>query len=278
MSEIFIEFSFSIAPLQPAAEILIAELSEFPFDSFVETDDGIRAYIKKTDYKKGMLNEVQILSHPDFKIEFSSKEIPQQNWNAQWEQNFEAITIDDSCIVRAPFHEKVADVEYDIVIMPKMSFGTGHHETTYMMLQHLLEQSVRGLTVLDMGCGTGVLAILAAMMGASHVDAIDVDHWSYLNAIENIERNGQGHINVYEGDVSLLEDQKYDIILANINRNILLSDIPAYSKHLSKNGRLILSGFYSEDLPLISDVCENEQLIFVKKRVRSSWLAAVYQF
>ncbi|MCW5517856.1 50S ribosomal protein L11 methyltransferase [Muriicola sp. Z0-33] len=278
MSAIFLEFSFSVSPLQPGSDILMAELGELPFDSFVETADGIKAYIKKTDFREGMLNEVYILSQPDIKIEFSTKEIAQQNWNAQWEKDFKAITIDNKCIVRAPFHKVNPDVEFDIEIMPKMSFGTGHHETTHMMLQFVLEQEVGGQSVLDMGSGTAVLAILAAMKGAATIDAIDIDHWSFLNAIENAERNGQQHINVFEGDVSLLGAKKYNLILANINRNILLADIPAYAKQLSKKGKLILSGFYLEDLPLITESCERSGLSFVEYRERKSWAAAVYQF
>jgi len=277
LSEVFIEFSFSITPLQPASEILMAELGELPFDSFIETGNGLNAYIKKVDFKEGMLNEIQILAHPDFKIEFVRTEIAHQNWNAQWEQAFDAIRVDDQCAVRAPFHTRDSDVEFDIVIMPKMSFGTGHHETTHMMLEHLLNLSVSGLSVLDMGSGTGVLAILAAMKGASSIDAIDIDHWSYLNAMENAELNKQGHINVYEGDVSLLGEQTYDLILANINRNILLSDIPVYARHLNNNGKLILSGFYSEDEPLIAEACKIAALNFIEKRERNNWVAVVYQ-
>ncbi|MBT8183932.1 MAG: 50S ribosomal protein L11 methyltransferase, partial [Eudoraea sp.] len=249
-----------------------------PFDSFIETDSGLNAYIKKSDFREGIFNDIQILSKPDFKISFESRELVQQNWNARWEENFKPITVDNRCSVRAPFHEEFREVEYDIVIMPKMSFGTGHHETTQMMLEHLLEMPVAGLSVLDMGCGTGVLAILAAMKGATLVDAIDIDHWSYLNTMENIERNGQHHINVYEGDIGLLGERQYNLILANINRNILLSDIPAYVKQLQKNGKLILSGFYREDLGLISETCDNAKLKFVKKKELNNWLAVVYEF
>ena len=210
MSVIFLEFSFNVSPLQPASDILIAELGQLPFDSFVETKNGLKAYINKADFKAGLLDGLQILSHPDFNIAYTSKEILQQNWNAQWEQDFKPIQIGDRCLVRAPFHSDDTDVEFDIVIMPKMSFGTGHHETTHMMLEHVLDQPVSGRFVLDMGSGTGVLAILAAMKGAALVDAIDIDHWSYLNALENIQRNKQENISVYEGDVSLLKEQKYE--------------------------------------------------------------------
>ena len=277
MAESFIEYSFTITPLQPATDILMAQLAELAFDSFVETHDGILAYIKKEDQTEGMLKEVQILGNPDFKIRYSQKEILQENWNAKWEQNFEPIEIDKSCRIRAPFHDPFPVVAYDIVINPKMSFGTGHHETTHMMLELLLNQDLKGKSVLDMGSGTGVLAILAGMKGASNIDAIDIDHWSFLNARENVVINSQDHIKVYEGDVTLLKEQKYDYIIANINRNILLTDIPVYAKHLNPQAKLLLSGFYVEDLSMITDKCAEVQLQFEENFVKNNWVAAVYR-
>ena len=162
MDDSYLEFAFSINPLQPATDILLAELGELPFDSFVETETGLLAYIKKQDCGADILNDIRVLNHPDFNIEYSTKEIGQQNWNAQWEENFEPIRIDQRCLVRAPFHEPEANILFDLVISPKMSFGTGHHETTQMMLEHVLEVDIKGKSVLDMGCGTGVLAILAS--------------------------------------------------------------------------------------------------------------------
>lgn len=274
---IYIAYTFNIDPLQPASDILIAELGEAGFESFVEETTGIKAYIQKEDWSDAILDEIQILDHPDFRIEHTKAEIAQENWNATWEQNFNPIQVGELCVVRAPFHEK-PKVTYDIVIEPKMSFGTGHHETTHMMLQHILEHDFKDKTVLDMGSGTGVLAILAAMRGAKAVDAIDVDNWCYLNALENVERNNCPQITVYEGDVSLLGNQQYDIILANINRNILLSDIPAYIKCLQTGGALFLSGFYEEDIPLITDKCANEGLKFEKNSQKNNWVAAKYVF
>jgi ribosomal protein L11 methyltransferase len=185
--------------------------------------------------------------------------------------------VGQQCVIRAPFHDK-PKVDYDIVIEPKMSFGTGHHETTHMMLQHILDHDFTGKSVLDMGSGTGVLAILAAMKGAGAVDAIDIDNWCYLNAKENVERNNCNHINVYEGTADLLVDQKYDIIIANINRNILLEDIPAYVKCLNTGGILFLSGFYSEDIPQISERCEAVGLKFEKNLEKNNWVAVKYVF
>jgi len=223
------------------------------------------------------LDNIQILENSNFKISHQSKEIAQQNWNATWEENFEPIQVGELCVVRAPFHEK-PNVEFDIVIEPKMSFGTGHHETTHMMLQHILDHNFEQKSVLDMGSGTGVLAILTAMKGAKSIDAIDIDNWCYLNAIENKERNNCEHINVFEGDASLLKNKKYDVVIANINRNILLTDIPTYADCLNKNGILFLSGFYSEDIPIITRKCEEVGLKFEKNLEKNNWVAAKYVF
>jgi len=277
MQELFLEYRFSISPLQPATDILIAELGELGFDSFVETNNGLLAYVKKENWNSSALQNIQILSNESFRISYEVSDIEQENWNEQWEKNFDPINVDNQCVVRAPFHDK-PDVAFDIVITPKMSFGTGHHETTHMMLQLVLALDFTGKTVLDMGCGTGVLAILAAMKGASSVDAIDIDNWSYLNAKENVAGNSCEQINVFEGDVSILTNQKYDIIMANINRNILLSDIPVYIKHLSKGGVLLLSGFYKEDLSLISKVCTAIGLSFQENLEKNNWVASKYVF
>lgn len=277
MQNIYLEYNFTVAPLQPASDILMAELGEVGFDSFVETDNGVLGYIKKEEWSEHILGPIQILEHPNFKIDFSFVEIEQENWNEVWESNFELIQVDDQCVVRAPFHEK-PNVKFDIVIEPKMSFGTGHHETTYMMLQHVLGQDFKEKTVLDMGCGTGVLAILAAMKEATSIDAIDIDNWCYLNSLENVQRNNQEHINVYEGDASLLNSQKYDVILANINKNILLSDISIYANCLNDNGILFLSGFYKEDITDISAKCELSNLHFDKNFEKNNWVAVKYVF
>ncbi|MDO6492347.1 MAG: 50S ribosomal protein L11 methyltransferase [Cellulophaga sp.] len=274
---VYIEYNFNVTPLQPASDILIAQLGEVGFDSFVENEEGVQAYILKDLWTEENVKNVQILSNENFDISFNFKEIEQQNWNAEWEKNFEKIVVDDVCTVRAPFHEK-PNTKFDIVIEPKMSFGTGHHETTHMMLQHILEHDFTGKSVLDMGSGTGVLAILAAMKNAGSIDAIDIDNWCYLNALENKERNNCSQINVFEGDVSLLKDQKYNIIIANINRNILLADIPEYAKCLTKDGILFLSGFYKEDIPVITEKCNEVGLKFEKNLEKNNWVAVKYVF
>ncbi|WP_405381010.1 50S ribosomal protein L11 methyltransferase [Maribacter sp. LLG6340-A2] len=272
---IYLEYRFTVQPPEPASDILIAQLGEVGFESFVEEDDAVLAYIQKTEWNENILKDVTILDHPNFEINYTHKEIAQENWNATWEQNFQPIIVDEVCMIRAPFHDSI-DVAYDIVIEPKMSFGTGHHETTHMMLQHILNLDVKGKTVLDMGCGTGVLAILSAMRGATTVDAIDIDNWCYLNTKENVARNKMEFISVFEGDVLLLNDKKYDLIIANINRNILLADIPAYANALHKNGILLLSGFYTDDLNMITEKCKEHSLKFEKNLERNNWVAAKY--
>lgn len=268
----YLEFIFEIEPLQPASEILIAELGYLGFESFVENETGVTAYIPVEEFEDDLLTNVHILQSDEFEITYTSSEIEKVNWNEEWEKNFTPIMVDDLCSVRAPFHAQ-PDVEYDIVIEPKMSFGTGHHATTHMMIQHILKNDFEGKSVLDMGCGTGVLAILAAMKGAKSIDAIDIDNWCYQNTLENIERNNCEHINVEEGGAELLEGKTYDTIIANINRNILLEDIPVYAKSLNPNGTLFLSGFYSEDIPLIVEKCKENGLTYSEHIDRTNWVA-----
>ena len=268
----YIEYFFKIHPLQPASDILIAELGDAGFESFVENEDGISAYIQQNDWSETILDYIQILKSEEFTITYTKNFIEQVNWNEEWEKNFNPIIVDDVCSVRAPFHEK-PNTQYDIVIEPKMSFGTGHHETTHMMIQHILKNDMAGKTVLDMGCGTAVLAILAEMKGAQKLDAIDIDNWCYLNSIENAERNNCNNITVLEGDVSLLEGRNYDVIIANINRNILLNDIHQYAKCLNKNGVLFLSGFYKDDISAIEDECVKHHLKLTETLERNHWFA-----
>jgi ribosomal protein L11 methyltransferase len=268
----YVGYYFKTNPLQPTVDILIAELGEIGFESFVENEDGLSAYIQKADWNSQILKGIQILNSNEFEINYSYEEIDQTNWNEEWEKNFNPIVVDGVCSVRAPFHEKPNTI-YDIVIEPKMSFGTGHHETTHMMIQHILKNDFKDKSVLDMGCGTGVLAILAEMKGAKPIDAVDFDNWCYVNSIENVERNNCKHITVIEGDASILINKKYDIIIANINRNILLNDMAVYASCLNKKGILFLSGFYKEDIPMIQQACEKHMLKFTEKLERNNWVS-----
>ncbi|WP_040253111.1 50S ribosomal protein L11 methyltransferase [Psychroserpens mesophilus] len=273
---IYLGYYFKVKPLQPAVEILIAELGYAGFESFVETEEGVTAYIQKDEWYETILDDIQILNSKEFEISFTSEEIEQTNWNAEWEKNFNPIIVDDLCSVRAPFHEK-PNTTYDIIIEPKMSFGTGHHETTHMMIQHILKHEFTDKSVLDMGCGTGVLAILTEMKGAKPIDAIDYDNWCYLNSLENVERNNANHITVIEGDASVLTGKHYDIIIANINRNILLNDMKTYTKALNASGILFLSGFYNDDIPIIEAECNKYGLKHVETLERNNWVALKFQ-
>ncbi|MFK8276001.1 50S ribosomal protein L11 methyltransferase [Capnocytophaga cynodegmi] len=272
----YIEYNFTIEPLGVAPEILVAELAELGFESFVDSENGILAYIQENLWHKNILDDVYILQSAEFKISYTFKTIEQINWNEEWERNFSPIVIDDICTIRAPFHE-VPNTTYDIIIEPKMSFGTGHHETTYMMLQFLLNTDLQEKKVLDMGCGTSVLAIMAEKRGAKSVTAIDVDDWCVQNSVENIERNHCKNISVKLGNASLLDNENFDVVIANINRNILLSDIPQYTKTLPSEGTLLLSGFYESDVPAITNKCNENDLKLVEKLERNQWVALKFR-
>lgn len=275
MDSIYIAYEFSVTPKNPATEILIAELGHVGFESFVENDNGVTAYIQKQEWNSNILDDLYILGSAEFKIKFSYHEVIQTNWNKEWEKNFNPIQVDGQVSVRAPFHENPS-LKFDIVIEPKMSFGTGHHETTHMMIQHLLALDLENKKVLDMGCGTGILAIFAEMKGAQPTDAIDIDSWCYQNSIENVQRNGCKHITVLEGDSSLLKGEKYDVIIANINRNILLSDMKIYTDCLHQEGILLLSGFYKDDIAIIESEVVKHGLVFDKMIQRNRWVALKY--
>ena len=222
------------------------------------------------------MDDIFILDSGEFSISYEMEVIEQTNWNSEWEKNFNPIQVDDLVSIRAPFHEN-PNLKYDIVIEPKMSFGTGHHETTHMMVQHLLELDLTNKKTLDMGCGTGILAIFAEMKGAKPIDAIDIDNWCYQNSIENVERNNCSNISVFEGEASLLVNKKYDVIIANINRNILLNDMHAYMNCLNENGTLLLSGFYKEDIEIIDAEVSKYNCKLDKTIERNNWVALKYQ-
>jgi len=268
MDNIYLEYNFTISPKIPATEILIAELGAVGFESFVENENGVNAYIQKNEWNSSILEDMFVLKSEEFSIKYSHKEVQQTNWNAEWEKNFSPIQVDDLVSIRAPFHEN-PNLKYDIVIEPKMSFGTGHHETTHMMVQHLLNLDLENKKTLDMGCGTGILAIFAEMKGANPIDAIDIDNWCYENSIENVSRNNCDAISVYEGDASLLINKKYD-------RNILLMDMNIYTNCLNKGGILLLSGFYQEDIPIIDAEVSKYNLKMETFIERNNWVALKY--
>jgi ribosomal protein L11 methyltransferase len=269
---IYISYNFNVKPNKEVAEMLIAELGYAGFESFVDTEDGFIAYIQKVDWKENILETIFVLNNDEFEISYTREEIEQTNWNKEWEKNFNPIQVDDLVSIRAPFHDN-PNLKYDIVIEPKMSFGTGHHETTHIMIQHLNQLDLEGKKTLDMGCGTGILAIFAEMKGANPIDAIDIDNWCFLNSTENVERNKCEHISVYEGDALLLNGKRYDVIIANINRNILLNDIHVYGNCLNRNGILLLSGFYKEDIPIIENEISKYNLKVDTIIERNNWVS-----
>lgn len=275
MDIVYLEYSFVVEPKEPATEILIAELGYAGFESFVENENGVIAYIQKPDWNLNVLDEIAILKSDEFRITYQLSEVEQTNWNSEWEKNFDPIQVDNLVSIRAPFHQN-PNLKYDIVIEPKMSFGTGHHETTHMMIQHLIELDLENKSTLDMGCGTGILAIFAEMKGAKPIDGIDIDNWCYLNSIENAERNNCTQITFFEGDANLLSSQKYDVVIANINRNILINDMETYTKCLNNNGFLLLSGFYKEDVSILNTEVIKYGLTLQKTLERNNWISLKY--
>ena len=267
----YLEFNFKIQPLQPWNEILMAELIEIGFDSFTEEFEGILGYIQKEVFKEENLLQLPIFSNPDVKIEYSYEEMPNINWNEEWEKNFSPINIDDKVLIRAEFHESKPEM-HEIIIQPKMSFGTGHHPTTHLMIQQMMNMDLKDKTVLDMGCGTSVLAIYAKQNGAGRTVAIDIDEWSVENSKENAERNGV-QLDISQGTADNLGAEKFDVILANINRNILISDIPTYVSVLNDGGKLLLSGLCFFDVDDILQVCTEQNLQVEKQMQREEWVS-----
>lgn len=254
----YTEVTLHITPLDPFKDLLVYALGEEgPYDSFVDIKDGVKAYVPANQYNEAFLKSV--VDEAGCEVVYEVRPMEDKNWNEEWEKQHKPVLVEDFCWVRAPFHPHRDDVEFEIEIEPKMSFGTAHHATTYMMLTLLRDESIRGRRVLDMGSGTAVLAILAAKKGASYVEAVDVDEWAYRNAVENCERNDVRHINCVLGDASILAGgaecdvphSHFDLIIANINRNILLRDMSAYVGVLNPGGIILFSGFYEADVPAI---------------------------
>ena len=246
----YLEYRFTIVPLEPGREVLVAELADWGFESFVDTDNGVLAYIPEPAPDGLDLNELMAYGIPDQRIEVKVTTIPRENWNAKWEAGFEPIYVDDAITVRAPFHTNAKDAPYTLIIQPKMSFGTGHHDTTWLMMKAMLDLDLEGQRVLDMGSGTGILAILAALRGADYVEAIDIDDWAEENARENAELNGV-NIACFTGDANLLEGKSFHTVLANINRNVLTADLPRYATVTQPGGNLLLSGFFASDAEIL---------------------------
>ena len=275
-SQEYIEVTMRITPFsEENAEILTAEISELPFESFATEGDTLKCYIQKELYDPQALKVVLSgLDYAEFDVDFSANLMPAVNWNAVWESQFTPIVVDGKCTIKASFHEGLKKTRFNITIDPKMAFGTGHHQTTYMMCRALLqnEDAVRGKVVMDMGCGTAILAILAAKMKAAQVYGIDIDAIAAISAYDNARLNRVGtRIETYCGDASLLQRNTYDVFLANINRNILLQDIPTYAACIRKGGLLFVSGFYLEDMPMIVGMATSVGLNYVSHDTVDNW-------
>jgi ribosomal protein L11 methyltransferase len=267
----YIEITFTVEPREQGSDVLIAQLSELGYESFVESPLGFAAYIREEEFNAESL-EALVKEYQDvFSISYEKKVIPQQNWNAEWESSFQPIEVEGKCYIRAPFHEAKKGILYDVVIEPKMSFGTGHHNTTQLVIKKLMELDVKEKALLDMGCGTGVLAIVASMMGADPITAIDIDDWSYENSIENMKKNNINNVLVKKGNAQILDGNFFHTILANINKNVLLSDMHIYTAALEKGGNLILSGFFETDVDQLRAKATELGLKFEGKDVRNQW-------
>lgn len=274
--------NFHIVPFsEDIADILIAGMEELGYNGFQYTETGFTAYIPTPDYCENAWQELASfrLFSGEYDIKTTCETIADRDWNKEWESHFTPIVVNDRILVRAGFHETIPGIPYEIIIEPKMSFGTGHHATTALMLETLLDYTtdLKGKKILDMGCGTGILSIMAAKAGAAHVTGIDIDEWAFNNAMENIRNNRINSVEIKIGDARLLEKEKeFDFILANINRNILLADMHHYTAHLSDGGFLIMSGFYTQDLPMIQEEAQRLGLYYRQHKTRQNWVAATF--
>lgn len=259
-------------------DVLASQLAETGFESFVETEGGLEAFVPAPQFNEGELEFVLSAFEDDFHFSVHKELIKSRNWNEEWEKNyFEPLVINDECVIRAPFHKEFPTAKYEIVIEPNMAFGTGNHETTSMMVETILELECKGKSVLDMGCGTGILGILASMRGAEKVTAIDIDNWSFSGATTNAEVNKISNMDVKLGDASLLGSENFDLILANIHKNVLLKDMPAYEKVLLPGGILVMSGFYNEDLREITEKAISIGLKPAGFKTKNNWVAAGFR-
>lgn len=274
----YLKISINITPFQEwLRDVLAAQLGEIGFESFAETETGLEAFIPDNLFNENMMKKVLQPFQEEFNLDIKSETIESRNWNQEWEKNyFKPLVIAGECLVRAPFHTDYPKTTYEIIIEPNMAFGTGNHETTSMMLEYILENSFENKFVLDMGCGTGILGILASLKGAKKVTAIDIDEWSFSGTKENAALNNIKNIEVKHGDISLLGNESYDFIFANIHKNVLIADLPEYSKHLRKSGKIFLSGFYTEDIPDIELQAKKYKLTDSGFKSQNNWVAHAF--
>ncbi len=274
----YTKYTFTLAPdTQDFRDVLMAMAGEIGFESFVENEESVDAFIPTASDSSDLMERLMVESM--FSFSFTTEEIPDQNWNEEWEKNyFKPLVVSDKCVVRAPFHTEFPQADYEIIIEPNMAFGTGNHETTTMMMEFILESNLQQMEVLDMGCGTGILAILASMRGAKSVTAIDIDEWSYRGTIENSQLNNILNIKPLLGDYTVIPLVKFDVILANIHKNIIISDLPVYAKALKPEGAIIVSGFYASDLDDVIRRAADLGLALVSSKTKNNWCSACFAF
>lgn len=273
----WLELTFTLPDQEELAEIFTARLSEIGFDSFLFEEANLKAYVDEEEYRPDLIDQ---LLHESLFASFrllKLEPVPDKNWNEIWESDYQPAIINERCRVRAPFHEPDSSYEFDLIIEPRMSFGTAHHETTSQIIQLMLEMDFSGKSTLDMGCGTGVLAILARKKGSFPVMAIDNDEWSYNNSLDNIVLNKVPDIRVVLGDASAIGSNRFDVVIANINRNILLEDMDSYVQAMNAGALLLLSGFYKTDLHAITEEASSVGLKYVKHLAKNQWVAAVFK-
>lgn len=271
----YFQYNFIVQPPEPGSDILISLLADYGFESFENTENGFTAFIPE---QENTLLDLSDLLFEDFTFSFESKKIEQVNWNEEWEKNFSPVIVSENCVIRAPFHQLETQPQFDIVIMPKMSFGTGHHDTTWLVCKNMLEFDFKNKYVFDMGCGTGVLAILAKKLGAVNVVGNDIDDWSVENAIENCNNNHCPDIKIIKGDGELFSQKnQYDIVLANINKNVLKSYIPKIAETIKPGGYLFLSGFFKTDCDELIALASNHLLKLYKLEHKKEWAVIILQ-
>ena len=265
----YIQYDFTVTPVEPGSDILIALLADLGFESFTQNETGVEAYIQEEFENEDLVKE---LSFEDFAFSYVRTVIPKTNWNEEWEKNFSPVYVDDLVCIRAHFHPAADNIKHDIVITPKMSFGTGHHDTTWLVSKTMFSIPFTNTHVLDMGCGTGILAILAKQLGATKLLGIDIDDWSIENSIENAAINHASDIEFKKGDASILPNiESFDVILANINKNVLKKDLPAYYTCLKKDGHLLLSGFFTADVEELKQLAQGIGFTFIESYNKNEW-------
>ncbi len=267
----YVEVTFQLSPKEPWNDLLADALGEIGFESFMDQDELFLAYIQKAEFNEEALKEVWVLNEESVSVQYQLQTVPNENWNKKWEENFHPVEVDDDVIIKASFHNVEKSYPYEILIDPKMAFGTGHHQSTFLMVRQMLGINFANKTVLDMGSGTGVLAILAKMRDAGYTKAVDNNDWAYESTRENVDKNGYPDIEVVLGDIDSVKGDKYDVILANINRNIVIDQMPFYANMLPQGGELLTSGFFEHDASLIKDAAEKAGFALFQENYRNDW-------